>query len=150
MEETPTSLILEPAALHLDIPLYDKKLIISFNQDSETVKALLMELDPTATDIFYHVDNHTSYGCMYTTPTNKYFIRLNDFERTPDCLGALAHETFHATVSILRRVGMSLTEESEEAYAYLNDFITRKTMEFLPTLGYASNRLNNQATDARP
>ncbi len=38
----------------------------------------------------------------------------------------LLHEAFHATSHVLRHVGVSLTPESEETYAYLQDYLVRE------------------------
>lgn len=40
--------------------------------------------------------------------------------------GTLAHEIFHAVTFILTRIGMSLTNESDEAYAYLIGYLTKE------------------------
>ena len=37
----------------------------------------------------------------------------------------LHHEVFHAVAWIMRDIGMAMTEPSEEAYAYLMDYIVR-------------------------
>jgi len=41
----------------------------------------------------------------------------------------MAHEAFHAACSIMRHVDISLTEETEEAYAYLIGYITEQFQE---------------------
>jgi hypothetical protein len=45
--------------------------------------------------------------------------------------GTIAHECFHATARILQRKGIMYSEETEEAYAYLLDFLVTKTIEIL-------------------
>lgn len=55
-------------------------------------------------------------------------------ERAPqnfETRGIVNHELFHATSSILRRAGVTLTESSEEAYAYLFQEITSQFYSFL-------------------
>lgn len=47
------------------------------------------------------------------------------FKRSPEP-SLLAHEVFHAAYMILNRIGITLSEESDEAYAYLIQFITQK------------------------
>ena len=46
-------------------------------------------------------------------------------------LGELAHEALHAAVQILTRKGMKLTDESDEAYAYLTGSIVRRCLELI-------------------
>lgn len=47
------------------------------------------------------------------------------FKRNPEP-SLLAHEVFHAACMILNRIGITLSDESDEAYAYLIQFITQK------------------------
>lgn len=44
-------------------------------------------------------------------------------------LSILTHETLHAACFILRRVGVPLSEESEEAYAYLQQMIFEEILD---------------------
>ncbi|WP_077417919.1 hypothetical protein [Chryseobacterium sp. JV274] len=46
-------------------------------------------------------------------------------------LSILTHETLHAACYILRRVGVQLSEESEEAYAYLQQMIFEEILDNL-------------------
>lgn len=46
-------------------------------------------------------------------------------------LSVINHEVFHVVHGILRDVGMVLTDESQEAYAYLNGYINKKIYEQL-------------------
>ena len=41
-------------------------------------------------------------------------------------LSLLNHEIFHAVTYILERVGITLSESSEETYAYLTQYLTEK------------------------
>jgi hypothetical protein len=41
-------------------------------------------------------------------------------------LSFLNHEIFHAVYCILERVGITLTESSEETFAYLTQYLTKK------------------------
>ena len=45
--------------------------------------------------------------------------------------GELAHEALHAAIQILGRKGMKLTDESDEAYAYLTGSIVRRCLELI-------------------
>lgn len=64
-------------------------------------------------------------GLFYMTEKNQSMIRLRDFPSDNIGLGYLQHEIFHATTFILDRIGMKLVLlESDEAYAYLAQFLT--------------------------
>lgn len=66
---------------------------------------------------------------MFTeeTPGNVfvYFPRTPKHDNAQD-LGAVAHEMLHVAVAILRRKGITLCHESEEAFAYLTEFLVRE------------------------
>lgn len=40
--------------------------------------------------------------------------------------GVLAHEIFHAVDFIMRRIGITLSSDSDEAYTYLMGYVTRE------------------------
>ena len=46
--------------------------------------------------------------------------------------GFLSHEIFHASIAIMDAVGVELSESSEEAYAYLVGYLTRKALSAFP------------------
>jgi len=60
-------------------------------------------------------------------PTNHTVIRLKTGGCKNELAGCIAHEVFHATTFIMRRVGMKLKlDVSDEAYAYLIGFLTKE------------------------
>lgn len=61
-----------------------------------------------------------------------YTIVLEDF-RMDDVWshGILSHEIGHVTNGILRRIGMKLSDDSEEAYTYLTQHLTMKAYKHL-------------------
>lgn len=44
----------------------------------------------------------------------------------PQDLGAVAHEMLHVTHKILTNKGLTLSNETEEAFAYLHEYLTRE------------------------
>ena len=48
---------------------------------------------------------------------------------TLDMIDTLSHEIFHATVALMNSIGASLSVESEETYAYLIGYLTKKVLE---------------------
>lgn len=53
-----------------------------------------------------------------------YFPRID--LKSAEFEGAVAHEMFHATYAILRKNQVQLHPESEEAFAYLLEYLTRE------------------------
>lgn len=53
-------------------------------------------------------------------------IRLKKKPKSEQEMGSLAHEIFHAVDFIFRHVGIQLSSDSDEAYAYLIGYITEQ------------------------
>jgi hypothetical protein len=53
------------------------------------------------------------------------FPIIRFFDKNPDN-GLIAHECFHAVYSILSNKGIQLSQETEEVYAYLLQFLINK------------------------
>jgi hypothetical protein len=60
----------------------------------------------------------TSEGC--------YLMRFRISAKSPDFKNTLAHEMFHLVFKILDRAGMKLTNESQEAFAYLQGYLVEQ------------------------
>lgn len=61
--------------------------------------------------------------------TRTHIILLRYPLTTSKGIATLSHEVFHTVYSIMSTVGIPLTEESEEAYAYLITYVTNEIME---------------------
>ena len=55
-------------------------------------------------------------------------IRLPKKPKTAQEFGTMAHEIFHAVDFITRRIGLRLTPNSDEAFAYLIGYVTEQVM----------------------
>jgi len=53
-------------------------------------------------------------------------IRLRSKPKNPQGYSVLAHEIFHAVDFIMRHIGITLSPDSDEAYAYLIGYVTRE------------------------
>lgn len=53
-------------------------------------------------------------------------IRMANYPITVTDYGILQHEIFHAIDQILKYIGMTLSDDSDEAYAYLIEYVTRE------------------------
>lgn len=82
-----------------------------------------------AQDTFSFNDSMTSARtAMHTNGT--LILWMNGRPTTPHQYGVLAHEIFHAVCFIMDRVGVKYTiMESDEAFAYLIGFITKRIYE---------------------
>lgn len=109
---------------HFKIPLvvYPFDLIFLFNHsDKEAEKALGDKWD----------DELMMTGCgkfLLNKECNLGIIRCNHQSAQLDSvdMGVLQHEILHAVSQILNYCGMPLTTSSEEAYAYLIEYVARE------------------------
>lgn len=58
-------------------------------------------------------------------------IRMPEYPVDPYDIGMLQHEIFHAVSFALRRIGMLLSIESDESYAYLIGYLTTEIFKKL-------------------
>lgn len=66
-------------------------------------------------------------GCCYCYGSGS-LIWLPDLPKTPEALGSLAHETFHAVINAGTQLGFKPTSESDEFYAYLQEWLMREIL----------------------
>lgn len=70
-------------------------------------------------------------GCTILLDCGATILRLRDWHVTPEWHARLAHEIFHAVTMLFERLTMRLTEDSDEAYAYAVENLTRAILQQL-------------------
>lgn len=73
----------------------------------------------------YKMDS-TTEAMAVTTPKGHVVLRFKEEPMDP---GIISHECFHAAFGILDRIGVRLSDDSEEALAYLLDWIVTQVYE---------------------
>lgn len=71
------------------------------------------------------VDDQTE-GLTLFTDSDIVIISMDYVPTDSHGYSVLQHEIFHAVSFTLRSVGINLTEDTEEAYAYLIDYLTKQ------------------------
>ena len=75
-------------------------------------------------------EEHYEDGARTVRPCSGRYIIIQFF-----CGGVklpiLIHELFHATTMILEDIGLRLTDDSDEAYAYLLERLTEQALRFI-------------------
>ena len=71
----------------------------------------------------YHVNHKDSEGYLIAFNINHTHKKITH--------GTISHEIFHAASCLLRKRGMKLSSSSEEAYAYLIDWMTDKVYDII-------------------
>lgn len=108
----------------IDLKVYPFDVMVSIGQnDNELLKSLLkIKWNIPVDDIKYSCNRTNAMFCLWD---NGYgLIRLRNFPKTPEEKGFLAHEVTHYTNHLLDDIGMHWSKESDEAFSYLQQFIT--------------------------
>ncbi len=125
--------------VYVNIELYSHYVCFSINQtDAQFLQSmhshkLVNKKDKNVVDIlldpFKENVSTTSSGICVKYPGGGIVIRTFRDLVTPEGLGTISHEIYHAAMYILDCKGMSPNEHTEEAYAYLIGFLTKKFYE---------------------
>jgi hypothetical protein len=109
---------------NIDVNIYNTWLNVYYGQ---TIYECLYFVDKTI-DIVEGNWIGTDGVFWINTKHNRWFMAFNVNKIS---YGTIAHECFHATHAILKRKGIIYSDETEEAYAYLLDFLVTKTIGIL-------------------
>lgn len=70
-------------------------------------------------------------GSVWHTEDNTFVLWIEDTGPSPSAIGTRAHEVFHIVKSALDYIGVSLSDESEEVYAYYIGSIMTQLEKFV-------------------
>jgi len=110
----------------IKLNIYPFDIMVSIDEPDEAILERLIREGNTKKE-FKEILNldETVRGICIMLPSNQTVIRLKRFHKKHDMIGVIVHEAFHATTFILERIGVKLgLSVSDEAYAYLIEFIT--------------------------
>lgn len=116
---------------------YNQDCIVGINCEFSDIEKHIKKYNTAgAKAIIKHIDeNRKGYddkdiglGCLYKEFPKGFAMIINVQDTWIDTTKIVVHECFHLTSYIMRRVGMPLTEESEEAYTYLQEELVRKIL----------------------
>jgi hypothetical protein len=104
--------------------IYPFDIMVSIGEDMDKLRDRLVANGNTVEDIGSSLDlGNTVRGRYIMLPSNQSVIILKWLPRKSDLLSTIAHESFHATHSIMDKIGMDLSYNNDEAFAYLLGYI---------------------------
>lgn len=106
---------------------YPFEVLVAIGARPEQIVAKLQSLKytPTADEIGYLQRDHREGGTVQLA-NHACVMILNDVSDDQHSFALLAHEAFHAVNFLMKAIGMSLSDDSEEAYAYaIQDLVTQ-------------------------
>lgn len=101
--------------------------MVSIAETDEQLEKKLNEYLIDEGETHWKWGNPTAVGrfCLFTT--NQGLIRMRVHPTTNDHYATLSHEIFHYVMHIMSsRIGLTWTQKSDEAYAYLIGYLTKE------------------------
>ena len=113
----------------VDVDIYDEQILFVLCSRKALKKWLKKFPKKERKALMYMYDEGWSQNPHATAITSysrqlPLLVSVREMDTDNYTIGNIQHEIFHCTAIILRWKGMELCEESEEAFAYLNGYIT--------------------------
>ena len=108
----------------IELEIYCKTVVVSVGQSNKVLyKELKHKMTKKEFDYYFSDwDDKIVTGRTLFHDTGFTIIRLKNLDET----GLIAHECFHAVCFIFNKIGIPLSKESDEAYAYLLQFLVNQ------------------------
>jgi hypothetical protein len=125
----------------IDYIVYPFNILVSFNMTEKELKDILKHILPNDEKLdIEKLEFHEGTTVMFSTGQTVMNINNIDYR-------TISHEIFHAVVMLMNRVDINLTDDSEEAFAYLIGYLTEEIFKFKKELEnklYLNNNENSK------
>lgn len=103
--------------------IYPFDVMVSICEDDEVLKRKLTRYgaDFDGMDLS-HSDSQKGRCVMFSN--GRFLLRLYGYPKTPAHYGHLQHEIFHAVEFLMDKLNTPLSDDSDEAYCYLIQYLT--------------------------
>ena len=109
----------------IDCQVYPFQILVYFGQDKKPLfKELSKRLPKSCVKNLKKLEFKAGKSVMFTN--GQTLLWLNEKPNSISGLATLNHEIFHCACFILERVGFVYSESSDEAYAYLIEYLTKQ------------------------
>lgn len=118
----------------ISIEIYDRDVMVHFGK-KEHLKDKLSNMfgREQASEIVSTISGEEK-GKSLLLPGGQMILYMPDFPKDIKGLSILSHEIFHIVNFTLDKAGINLTDDSDEAYSYLIEFLTKKIFSMVPML----------------
>lgn len=130
-EEKPhTNIVQPPLTNHILIkdPIYDRQTLVIVGDEIEYAKSVYTNLFdeniPQPIIDFYEHDSSGIGRTIFNSNIVVVLLRTNG-------IGTACHEAFHATSFHFNKIGMPLSDDSEEAWAYYQQYLINQMLQVL-------------------
>lgn len=116
----------------INIEMYQRDLMVHFG-DKESLKDNLSTFigESKAMEVIEKIQD-TNVGNVFVLEGGESILHMPKIPTDSNGFSILAHEIYHITNSIMEKVGINMSSDSEEAYAYLIQFLTKRIGDLLP------------------
>ena len=110
----------------INLEVYPFDVMVSIGETDEAVVKHLVKKGVPLTECNKHLIEINGKGRSLMFPTGQSLLRLPKKPETNFEMAVLQHEIFHIVQFVMHKVGITLSDDSDEAYAYLIQFLTLK------------------------
>lgn len=116
----------------ISIDIYDRDVMVHFGEKKH-LKARLSKIFgcEKSSEIVSMISGEEK-GKSFLLPGGQMILYMPNLPKGIKGLSVLAHEIFHIANYTLEEAGINLTSDSDEAYSYLIEFLTKKILAMLP------------------
>lgn len=114
------------------VPIYEAMVIVSYNSSQDTlIKALKQNEVCDEKDVLIFEMSKEEYaptlkGAITIEMGSVFIVDISKHDNKLSLHNTIAHEIFHVVHLLLSQKGFKLTDESQEAYAYLTGYLTEE------------------------
>lgn len=110
----------------IEVDIYPLVLVVMINESNEKCYKLLTKMNVDEADARLMDLQQDEVGKTNIFGRSLGVIRINRKVNTPEFHSTLAHELVHIVLPFLVSIGFKVSNDSEEAYAYLMGHLTEK------------------------
>lgn len=131
----------EPRFFVIDIPVYETELIVLSRGETPDMRKYLesilaekyIDRIPSLFEVLEEKECDLQYDAcfLHNEALNLMILTSEIGEEPTDLIPIISHEALHATIRILDTRGIQMSNDSEEAYTYLQQYIIKEILKGL-------------------
>lgn len=114
----------------IPIDIYNHDLMVHFGSKKSLVDSLSKYVSKKAAEASVKGIEGVTCGHMeFSDRLGVYYIWMPNVPNDNSSWATLQHEIFHFVVALMKKVGIPLSDDTEEAYAYLIGYVTKSVVD---------------------
>ena len=116
----------------ISIEIYDRDVMVHFGKKKHLRDKLSNMFGRKQADEIISTITGKEKGKSLLLPGGQMILYMPELPKDIKGLSILSHEIFHIANFTLNKAGINLTDDSDEAYSYLIEFLTKKIFSIIP------------------